>query len=135
MEKINISKLEWLAGQWEGIQGNGIYHEEWAIINGKEIVGKAYMIKKGEITSFEKLKIHVEENKIFYVADVSQNPQPVSFEMTYYDESKFIFENHLHDFPKIITYEKKDNALLATIEAEEKGKVKKFEFDLKLVTR
>ena len=93
------------------------------------------MIKKGEISNTEKLKIHSDGDKVFYVADVAHNSQPVSFEMTYSDDSKFVFENPLHDFPKKITYERKDNALLATIEAEENGKLKKFEFDLKLISR
>ena len=130
-----MKSLQWLSGQWEGIQGSGIYHEEWEIANENEMKGRAYMIKKGEISNVEKLKIQKDGDKIFYIADVGHNPQPVSFEMTYSDDSKFVFENPLHDFPKKITYERKDNALLATIEAEENGKLKKFEFDLKLISR
>ncbi|MBL8007875.1 MAG: hypothetical protein JNJ56_10105 [Ignavibacteria bacterium] len=30
--KDNILKsLHWLAGQWEGIQNSGVYHEEWEL--------------------------------------------------------------------------------------------------------
>ena len=44
-----LKNLEWLIGMWEGIQGQGIYHEEWAWKSDIELTGKAYLIKKGEI--------------------------------------------------------------------------------------
>lgn len=124
---MTIDKLKWLEGQWEGIQDNGIYHEEWETDSDGMMNGRAYLIKKGEISNPEKLKLHADENGIYYTAEVSHNPGPVTFRLTYSDENKFVFENPQHDFPKMITYERKDaNNLVATIE---EGK-KKFEFKL-----
>ena len=98
-----IKKLEWLSGQWEGIMGSGLYHEEWAISESNELTGRAYLIKGGELTDNEKLKIHTIENEVYYTADVSHNPEPVSFKLTECSDTIFIFENLLHDFPKKIT--------------------------------
>jgi len=84
----------------------GLYHEEWAISESNELTGRAYLIKGGELTDNEKLKIHTIENEVYYTADVSHNPEPVSFKLTECSDTIFIFENLLHDFPKKITYEK-----------------------------
>ncbi|MCB0729161.1 MAG: hypothetical protein KDD00_16970, partial [Ignavibacteriae bacterium] len=101
----DLKKLEWLTGQWEGIMGSGLYHEEWYPDELNNLTGRAYLIKNGEITNNEKLKIHLIENDIFYTADVSHNPAPVSFKLTEYSDKIFIFENPEHDFPQKITYE------------------------------
>lgn len=128
-----FKKLEWLTGKWEGIQGIGLYHEEWEKIS-DGFKGRAYFIKKGEILNSESLVIYSRDSEIYYEADVSHNPQPVSFKMTFLDNDKVIFENPNHDFPQKITYEKKqDGFLLATIEALQNGKGKKVEFNLKKI--
>lgn len=132
MNKTILTKLEWLIGQWEGLQGTGVYHEEWEIINGNEFTGKAYLIKKGEIINQESLRIHSEDVNTYYTADVSHNPGPVSFKMTVLDDHRVVFENLMHDFPQKITYEKKeDNTLLAFVEATTNGKTRKIEYKLK----
>jgi len=134
----NFSNLLWLVGQWEGIQGTGIYHEEWGKINENELKGRAYMIKKGEIINNELLKITEditdENSEIYYIADVSHNPAPVSFKLTFLNENKVVFENPEHDFPQKITYEKNnDESLTAVVEAIVNGKNKKIEYFLKRI--
>ncbi|MDQ3022199.1 MAG: DUF6265 family protein [Bacteroidota bacterium] len=133
--KVNtLSRLEWLIGEWEGIQGTGIYHEEWERVNDTEFKGKAYFIKKGEIINPEKLKLHSDNYEIYYIADVSHNPNPVSFRMTEIEENIVVFENPEHDFPQKITYIKKEqDSLLAIIEATNNDKTKKVEFNLKKI--
>ena len=130
----DLSIFEWLVGMWEGIQGQGIYHEEWAMKSETELSGKAYLIKKGEIKNSEILEIHIAEGVIFYTADVSHNPDPVSFKLTSQNNNNFIFENPEHDFPQKITYERKDNgSLLAVVEAVKDGKTRKIEYNLRLI--
>ncbi len=85
-----MKKLEWLLGKWEGIQGQGIYHEEWDKISEDEITGTAYTISNGEISNIEKLKIYSNEDEVFYIAEVEHNAKPVSFALTYSDDTKFI---------------------------------------------
>ncbi|HMS64607.1 MAG TPA: DUF6265 family protein [Ignavibacteria bacterium] len=134
MNENNFLKLLWITGQWEGIQGSGIYHEEWEKISDSELKGKAYMIKKGEIINNELLKIHEEADGIYYTADVSHNPSPVSFKLTEITDSSFIFENPEHDFPQKISYvNENDVKLKAVVEAVVNGKLKKIEFDLRRI--
>lgn len=129
-----LLNFEWLIGLWEGIHGQGIYHEEWVKNNSGELSGKAYFIKKGEMLNTEKLKIHKIEENIFYTADVSHNPNPVSFKLISRSDKVFVFENPDHDFPQKITYERKsDESLYATVEAVVNGKAKRIDYSLRLV--
>lgn len=132
---IDLKSLEWLAGMWEGIHGQGIYHEEWQIVNSSEMLGKAYLIKKGEILNMEILKLHIAGGNIFYTAEVSHNKSPVSFRLISDQNNIFIFENPEHDFPQKITYEKKeDGSLYAVVEAMMNDKLKKIEYSLKSIS-
>ncbi len=134
MSSSNLEKFFWLIGQWEGIHGNGIYHEEWQKQDEFELKGKAYMILKGEIKNVEKLRIHSDETGTYYTADVSHNPAPVSFKLTSQSGNIFIFENPEHDFPQKITYSRQENdSLLATVEAAKNGKARRIQYNLKKV--
>ena len=134
MNEFNFSELNWLIGQWEGIQGNGIYHEEWSEPDKDKLTGKAYFISKGEISNPEKLTLISREDGIFYIADVIHNTAPVEFKLIDISENVLVFSNPLHDFPQKITYIKNgENDLTAIIEAEKNGKEKKIEFQLKKI--
>lgn len=123
-----IDNFCWLAGQWEGIHGSGIYHEEWKPGTENDLTGRAYFVNKGELKNEEKLRIHSDGKDLFYTAIVNHNPGPVSFKLTESDDEHFVFENPGHDFPKKITYIKKSgNELRAIIEAGES----KVEFNLR----
>ena len=131
---MNIDNLKWLTGQWEGLQGKGVYHEEWELSENDELKGRAYMILKSEIVNVESLKIHVIDNSVYYTADVSHNPAPVSFRLTSHTDTLFVFENPEHDFPQKITYEKKDdNILIAVVEATRNGNTRRIEYTLKRI--
>ena len=130
----DLEIFRWLVGKWEGLQGSGIYHEEWEFNDESVLTGKAYLIKKGEILNTEKLKIHLSGSDVLYTADVSHNPSPVSFRLTSYENNIFIFENPDHDFPQKITYEmKNDGSLFAVVEAINNGKNRRIEYSLKLM--
>ncbi|HMQ70701.1 MAG TPA: DUF6265 family protein [Ignavibacteria bacterium] len=133
MDKIKI--FEWLKGQWEGIMGSGLYHEEWYSDDENNLTGRAYLIKSGEITNNEILKIHLTGNDVFYTADVSHNPDPVSFKLTEFSDRIFVFENPEHDFPQKIKYEIiSENNFIASVEAVNEGKTRKLVYDLKRIT-
>ncbi|MEO8209756.1 MAG: DUF6265 family protein [bacterium] len=132
MNIYDLGRLQWLIGEWEGIHGKGIYHEEWEKINDNELSGKAYLIQKGEIINPEKLKLQSNVKGIYYVADVRHNTNPVSFRMTGIEENIVVFENPDHNFPQKITYVRKGHdSLLAIIEATINDKTEKVEFNLK----
>ncbi len=134
MEDFDFKNFSWLLGQWEGIQGNGIYHEEWSDYSENKLTGKAYFLSKGELSNPEKLSIVKSDEGVFYIAEVSHNSGPVSFRMSSANENIFVFENPEHDFPKKITYEKtNDNELTAVIEGDKNGKSRQISFHLKKI--
>ena len=123
-----------LLGVWEGIQGSGIYHEEWRKLNDNSLEGRAYLLKKGEIVNPENLRIVIEDGEVYYVADVSHNEAPVRFRMTSSSDTILVFENPSHDFPQKITYDLAEEGWLkAIIEAEREGNDRRVEFRLKKI--
>jgi len=133
MEDITLLTAK-LPGVWEGLQGDGVYHEEWSSVDGSSLHGRAYLIRKGEITNQEKLSIIIDHSEIFYVAEVSHNSGPVKFRLTSGSDDVFIFENPEHDFPQKITYDlSNSDHLLAIIEAVKNGKTKRIEFRLQKI--
>lgn len=132
MDNRDIKRLHILAGMWEGIQGSGVYHEEWSVESDGSLKGRAYLLKMGEIKNPESLKIEQENEHVFYVAEVAHNSAPVKFRLTDSSDNLFVFENPDHDFPQKITYDLTEtDHLTAVIEAVNDGKLKKVEFRLK----
>ena len=69
---------------------------------------------KGADTSFvEVLKILIEKDRLYYVADVPENKRLVYFEISSATKDGFVCENPLHDFPKKIVYQVNGSRLSA----------------------
>lgn len=119
----SLSDLTWLLGSWNRTnakQGrSGL--ELWTKISDKEFTGKGINLKGTDTTFIEKLKLISRDNKIYYVADVPENKEPVLFEMTAQSGTHVAFENPKHDFPKKITYDLDGNKLKATISGNGKS--------------
>lgn len=119
----DFSKLEWIGGTWARTNGkagqSGL--ESWQKISAHEFRGKGVTMKGADTLFVEKLKIEIRENAIYYVSDMPENPQPVSFELTEITTSGFICENAQHDFPKKISYQLKGKSLKATISGDGKS--------------
>lgn len=132
MNMRDIRGLHILAGMWEGIQGSGVYHEEWSVQSDDSLKGRAYLLMKGGIRNPEALSIVKENDEIYYVADVSHNSAPVKFRLIGLSGKLFVFENPDHDFPQKITYDLTEPDFLnAVIEAVTDGKLKQVEFRLR----
>ena len=67
--------------------------------------GLGLTMKGPDTVSFEKLKLIVKDENVFYIADVPENKGPVYFRVTEIWETSFTCENPEHDFPKKITYQ------------------------------
>lgn len=132
---MNLSDLfEKLTGAWEGQHGNGIYKEDWTRTGDQELSGKANFIKDNKIVNQEILKLISNINGVFYIADVSHNPEPVSFKLSNTDEKSVVFENPEHDFPQKITYTFSDeDSLTAVIESLSENDKRKFTYELKRI--
>jgi Domain of unknown function (DUF6265) len=119
----NLKKLDWLTGEWKrtNAKPGRSGFEIWKRISDNEMTGRGINLKGTDTTFVEKLKIISKEDAIYYVADVPQNKEPVLFKLTTQSETKLVFENPQHDFPKIISYELLDKKLKAVISGDGKA--------------
>lgn len=119
----DFKKLSWLEGTWTrtnnkpGRSG----HERWSRGNGNTLVGFGVSMKGQDTAFVEKLRIVVKEDRIYYVSEVPENPQPVDFLVTSITATGFVSENPKHDFPKMISYQLDGKKLKATISGDGKS--------------
>jgi len=99
---------DFLQGTWK-MDGKEIY-EHWDKMNDNSMKGVSYAIENEQIVIFEYLDLLRDNDIVVYIATVvGQNKGlGIAFTMTRSD-SIFSFENQLHDFPKIFTYQKVSN--------------------------
>ena len=121
--KDDFNKLAWIEGTWTRTNSkagqSGI--ESWQKISPFEFRGSGVTLKGADTLFIEKLKIEIRDNSIYYVSDVPENPNPISFTLTEITESGFVCENPQHDFPKKILYQLNGKSLKATISGDGKS--------------
>ena len=115
--------------------GKADIFEEWEVVNENELVGTSYNINLGTDEKYvsEILFLKKFENIWVYVA-IPKNQTITLFALKEFTLNKFIFENKEHDFPQRIIYEfSPDGKLLAVVEGEVEGKIRREEFSFILV--
>ncbi len=126
---LETPNLEALAGTWHRTNskpGNsGI--EVWTKVSDVLWHGIGTTLRGTDTVFVEKLKIVVNSEGIFYVADVPENKLEVYFAFTKLTENEFVCENPSHDFPKKITYQFTGNTLRAEVSGN--GKVISYLFE------
>jgi predicted RND superfamily exporter protein len=97
--------FDFLQGTWK-MEDKEVY-EHWDRLNKDAMKGISYVVENNEVTVFEYLDLLRDSDIVVYIATVvGQNEGlGIAFTMTRSD-NVFSFENQLHDFPKIITYQK-----------------------------
>lgn len=123
-----FEKIAWIIGHWNriNIREGRSAHERWEKFSNNELIGWGISMNGTDTTFIEKLRILEKEGKLYYVADVVENPNPVFFELTDISANGFTCENPAHDFPKKIQYEVNGNTMKATTSGG--GKEIVFEF-------
>ena len=118
----SIDGLHWIAGAWEGKIGAASSEEHWIGPKGGAMLGVSRTIAGGRMVAFEFLRIVQRGPDIFYIAQPGGRPA-TEFKLTRSTDREAVFENPMHDHPKIIHYRlEPDGSLLARIEGDEKGK-------------
>lgn len=119
-----IGDLGWLVGSWKrtnnkpGHAGN----ERWIIDPDIGLRGYGVTTKGNDTLFIEKMRIVPgDNNALYFVADVIENPKPVYFRITSIHQSEFTCENPDHDFPKRIIYRRKMKQLDVTISGNGKS--------------
>jgi len=118
-----FSKLSWLTGTWQrtNTKPGRTAHERWEMNGNQAMRGWGVTMREKDTLFVEKIQLVIKDNKIWYVADVPENKEPVYFELTSITSTGFSCENPAHDFPKKITYQLEGNKLTAIISAGDKS--------------
>lgn len=112
-----FKQLDWITGQWNrtNVRAGQTATETWKKESKTLYTGMGVSMKGNDTTFVEKLRIEIKDDKLYYVADVRENAAPTYFEITEITEKGFVSRNPDHDFPKMISYDLKDNVLTAVI--------------------
>jgi len=102
-----FKQLHVLQGTWKMQTKRGAVCEEWKLLNKDCLQSRGYYIKGADTIVNETVVLQNKANGVFYTSTVvNQNEgKPTRFKLTSSANSKFVFENPEHDFPKRIVYE------------------------------
>jgi hypothetical protein len=130
--KASLADMFWLSGCWEGRQGSAKIEEIWSKPGGMSMIGLGRTVRNNRTVSFEFMQFREENGSLVFLPQPQGGPQ-VRFPLKEFSRAKLMFENPTHDFPQRVTYERKGNLLLASIEGTEKGKFSRHEFQMRKV--
>ncbi|MCB0488968.1 MAG: hypothetical protein KDC99_10860 [Cyclobacteriaceae bacterium] len=118
-----LDQLDWLRGSWNrtNVKAGKSAHERWEQMPDGTWQGWGVSFTGSDTSFVENIKIIEQDNKLYYVADVPENKEPVYFEFTALTPSGFVCENPSHDFPKKIEYNVKGNSLEAVVSGHAKS--------------
>jgi hypothetical protein len=133
--KPNLDKMSWVLGSWYMNTPDGTISEEWEKVNDSLYSGFSIMVTpKGDTVFIEDIKLTGNAEGLCYMPTVSnQNKgEEVRFKEKTATGDEIVFENPAHDFPQRIIYRKlSDSTIVASIEGEQNGKMRKEEFSYK----
>ena len=116
-----LSVLDWLVGDCVSENEKNITFESWKKVSifTFEGTGSTQSGSNHSLTNVEYLRILEMSDQIFYLAKVPHNEFPISFKLTEFSDSSFVFENPRHDFPKVIEYQlHKNGKMFVTVSNE-----------------
>lgn len=128
----SVADLFWLSGCWQGRQGSAVIEEIWSKPAGTTMLGLGRTVKNNRTVSFEFMQFREQNGTLAFLPQPQGGPQ-VTFPLKEFTPAKFVFENLAHDYPQRVSYERKNNLLVASIEGNEKGKFSRLEFVMRKV--
>ncbi|RZJ52502.1 MAG: hypothetical protein EOO44_11605 [Flavobacterium sp.] len=126
VEKDKIKIADWLIGNWENKNPDGVLTENWQKVNDSTFSATSYFIKGKDTLHLERIILSQKGETLTYSATVNgQNDnKAIDFPSTSETENKLVFENPQHDYPQKISYTKgANNTLTAEISGKLQGKM------------
>ena len=130
-QPARISGLAWLTGHWSGPLGQGTTEEHWTSPAAGIMLAVSRTMAGERLRAFEFLRIEERADGVYYVAQPQGRP-PTDFKLTKSGPTSAVFENPMHDHPKVIAYERKGSDLDITLEGDERGQHVKQAFHMNL---
>lgn len=111
-----------MTGSWKMQNPDGTTVEEfWTDARGDAMLGMSRTVKPtGKLGSYEFIRIAYHEGTLAYFA-MPSGQAPAVFSLKTLTDSRVVFENPEHDFPKRIIYWRKDEKLCARAEGTFSG--------------
>lgn len=126
-----LAELAWLAGCWEDSSDRHLRQEQWLQPLGGTMIGMSRTVVSGRTVEYEFLQIRVDGDKLLYIARPSGQAE-TTFTAVAVSSTQAVFENLDHDFPQRIIYEPGPaDSLLASIEGQRDGRMRRIEFPLR----
>lgn len=112
-----LKQVAWMEGTWQrtNVHPGTTAFEQWKKTTDGYYAGMGWSMKGSDTTFAEKLQVKFDEGDLFYVADVKENAEPTYFKITEISDTGFVSQNPEHDFPKMISYELKEDVLTVII--------------------
>lgn len=126
-----IDKVAWISGNWvgtRGASGTTSIEERWGPPLGGSMLGTSRTVSRERLSAFEYLRILERDGGLVYVAQPNGGTA-TEFVLTEVSETRAVFDNPRHDYPKRIVYELGDGGkLTATIGYMKGGTPGRYEF-------
>lgn len=133
-QEVTIESAGWLAGCWEGRQGNRVTLEMWMPPGGDIMLGGSRTVVGEVARETEQLRLTAQGGHLVYHALVSGQPA-TPFTSVMVSDSSFTVENLTHDFPQRIIYRRRGaDSLIARIEGPGPGGVRGVEYPMRRVS-
>ena len=132
--KPSVADFAWLAGRWQFEKAGRTVSEEWMAPAGGTMLGMSRTVKAGRTVEYEFIVLRADESgTLQYIASPS-GQKPTAFNLISLIDGSAVFENQANDFPQRIIYTRQpDGSVLASIEGERNGKVRRVEFPYRRV--
>lgn len=111
----SVDNLAWLAGCWRGTMDGVVMEEIWMAPAGGVMLGLHRDRSPDGSVFFEYLRIVATEGRIDYIASPSGRGE-TDFRLVEMGQTRVVFENFEHDFPKRIIYWLDSSTLNARID-------------------
>ncbi len=132
-----VEDLAWLAGTW---RAEGAFEEHWTAPSGGTLVAVSRefrgagtaMVELSEITlDGDSLVLRLRHFRAGLTPWESEKDGPLVWRLQETGENRVVFSEPTRDFPRSITYQRKDDVLTATLAGERDGEPIEMAFDLK----
>lgn len=133
MSQTSIQSLNWLVGEWQYIQGEMLFTEQWQLSPDNSFyIGTGIAYKNNKIVSQEEMRISLENEELYYIVTVKNHNenQAIPFRLSSSTNNSVLFENPHHDFPQKIEYTMiNQDSINAVVSASSNEKIRKLVFN------
>ena len=112
-----LEDLAWMSGHWTSTQGDVVMEEVWTTPRGGVMLG-LHRDASATKASFEFIRIAATPDGIIYFAQPGGRP-PTPFTLVESTQTRAVFANPKHDFPKRIIYWLHEDQLCARVEGDD----------------